>query len=327
MRQRLGDLVALLRCGRLAVGLFGAIMFACRAFGPLTEAYDMAVAPIVERSIADLDERVHAHRALRAMSAKIGLVMLSFARLAGGEERFEVAALAGAATRLYDDLIDGGAAESVDDRLSDLFSARLFTPGSDLERLLAELVAEIRCRVRALPGDSLDIALNTLHEYQCLSRRQREEAVPLAVLEKISRGKGAMANLTLCSLVKPEMDAVERELVMALGETFQSLDDYMDVERDMGNGIRTLPALGMVTLRDIGLSMCAFRGRLADRYGRSAARRYCGMVFFLLVKSAAGRRLPALGRIGGRLAKRSAALAFLTRGPDLIPATRHLEDR
>lgn len=327
MRQRLGDLVALLRCARLAVGLFGAIAFAWRALGPLTEAYDMVIAPIVERTITDLDERANANRALRAMSAKIGLAMLSYARLAGSEERLEVAALAGTVTRLYDDLIDACAAESVDERLSDLFNARPFTPGSDLERLLAELVTEIRQRVHPLPGDTVDVALSTLHEYQCLSRRQREEAVPLAVLEKITRGKGAMANLTLCSLVKPAMDAAERELVMALGETFQSLDDYMDVERDISNGILTLASLGVVTLKDIGLSMCAFRERLASQYGRSAARPYCGMIFFLLVKSAAGRRLPAFGRISGKLAERSAALTFLTRGMDVIPVTKYLEDR
>jgi hypothetical protein len=226
-------------------GLFGAITFTWREFGPLTEAYDMVVAPIVERAIANLDERVNANRALRAMSAKIGLAMLSYARLAGGEECLEVAALAGAVTRLYNDLIEGCAAESVDERLSDLFNVRLFTPGSDLERLLAELVTEIKRRVHPLPGDTVDIALNTLHEYQCLSRQQREAVVPLAVLEKVTRGKGAMANLTLCSLVKPAMDAAERELVMALGETFQSLDDYMDVEQDTSNGIVTLASLGV----------------------------------------------------------------------------------
>ena len=44
MRQGLGDLVALLRCRRLAPGLFAAIWFAWRTFGALTEAYDKVVA-------------------------------------------------------------------------------------------------------------------------------------------------------------------------------------------------------------------------------------------------------------------------------------------
>lgn len=322
MGQRLGDLVVLLRCGRLAAGLFAAVRFACRTFGALTEAYDEVVAPIVDRMLTDVDERAKANRALRAMSAKIGLAVLSYARLTGEQDQLEIAALAGAVTRLYDDLIDGSSSASVDDRLSDLFNSHSFTPVSELEELLAELVSAIRRRVHPLTDDTVYVTLNALHEYQCLSRRQREEAVPLAVLEKISRGKGALANLTLCSLVKPQMDVAERELVMALGETFQSLDDYMDVEQDVLNGVRTLASLGTVTLRDIGLSMCALRGRLADKYGRSAARPYCGMIFFLLLKSAFGRRLPAVGRIVGRLAGHSATLAFLARGADAIPASK-----
>lgn len=327
MRQGLGDLVAVLRCGRLAVGLPGAVRFACRTFGDLTRAYDNVVAPIVYRSIADVDERAKADRALRAMSAKIGLALLSFARLAGVQAPPEVAALAGAVTRLYDDLIDSSVNVAVDDRISDLFNARLFAPAGELECLLAELVEAIRLRVDPVPGDTLDITVNALHEYQCLSRRQLEKAVPLADLEKISRGKGAMANLTLCSLVKPELDAGERELVMALGETFQSLDDYMDVEQDSINGVLTLASLGEMTLTDIAVSMRALRGRLAGQYGRSAVRPYCGMIFFLLLKSAFGRRLPAVGRIVSRLAGRFAALAFLTRGMDAIPVSKYQEGR
>jgi hypothetical protein len=320
MGQGFDDLVALLHCGPLAVGLPGAVMFACRRLGALTRAYEDAVAPIAARSISDLDDQARVSCALRPMSAKIGMVMLAYARLAGCEQRLEVAALAGAVTRLYDDLIDGSTAPSVDERLGALFNGQPFMANSDLEQLLASLVNELRHRVRPLPGDTVDVALNALHEYQCLSRRQREEAVPLPVLEKICRGKGAMANLTLCGLVKPEMDVAERELVMALGETFQSLDDYMDVEQDRQNGVTTLASLGATTLTDIGSRMCVLRRRLVVRYGRAATRPYCGMVFFLLLKSAVGRRAPVIGRIASRLAGRSPVLAFLTRGAEVVPA-------
>lgn len=327
MRQGLGDLVALVRCGRLAAGTPSAIRFAGGTLGGLTTAYDKVVAPIVDRTITDVAERAKADRALRAMSAKIGCALLSYARLAGVQGQLEIVALAGAVTRLYDDLIDGSVAEAIDQRLSDLFNARPFTPASEMETLLAELIDAIRKRLSPPPGDIVEATLNALHEYQCLSRRQREEAIPLAVLEKISRGKGAMANLTLCCLVKPEMDVAERELVMALGETFQLLDDYMDVELDRGNGVSTLPSLGAMTLTDIGASMRALSGRLADQYGRPAARPYCGMIFFLLLKSAFARRLPVVGRTVGRLAGRSAPLAFITRGADAIPASHYQEVR
>jgi len=327
MRQGLHDLVALLRCGRLATGLPGAVIFARRMLGPLTRAYEDVVAPIVERTISDLDERVQVDCALRAMSAKIGLAMLSYARLTGCEQRVEVAALAGAVTRLYDDLIDGVAQPSLGERLSDIFNARPFRAYSDLECLLFELVGAIRQRVRPLPGGTVDIALNALHEYQCMSRLQRDEEVPLAVLEKVCQGKGAMANLTLCCLIKPGIKGIERELVMALGETLQKLDDYMDVQYDNRNGVVTLVSLGVVTLRDIALRMCVHRDGLVAQYGRPAARPYCGIIFFLLLKSAVGRRLPTIGRMVGRLAEWSSTLAFLTRGPDAVTATRsHWEE-
>ncbi len=290
------------------------------SFRALNEAYEDVVAPIVRQAISDPETRTRVDRALHVMSAKIGISMLSYARLAGCEQRLDVAALAGAVTRLYDDLIDGGTVTSVDERLRDLFNAREFTPHGDLESLLAALVDGIRWRVRPSPGDTVDTALNALHDYQVLSRRQREEAVPLALMEKICRGKGAMASLTLFSLVNPRMDAVEREVSMALGECFQALDDYMDVEQDVRNGVATLVSLGVTDLADIGLRIRVLRGRLAARYGRTAARPYCGMIFFVLLKSLMARRLPAVGQAAARFAGRSAALAFLTRGADAIPA-------
>ncbi len=318
MGQGLSDLVVPLRCARLAVGLPAAVAFACRTISNLTGAYEDVVAPIVERTISDPHERVQVSRALRAMSAKIGLAMLIYARLAGCEQRLEVSVLAGAVTRLYDDLIDGSTDASLDDRLSDLFSARPFTANGDLERLLGELVYEI-ARVLPLSDEAVVVALNALHEYQCLSRRQREDAVSPAVLEKICRGKGAMANLTLCSLVNPEMDAEERELVMALGETFQSLDDYMDVAQDNRHGVTTLASLGVTTLTDIGSRMRVLRARLVSRYGGAATRRYSGMIYFVLLKSVVGRRLPVIARMTRRLAMRSTLLTFLTRGPEALP--------
>lgn len=320
LRQGLGDLVALVRCGRLSAALPAAAVFGWRIPSVLTRTYNDVVAPVVERTVSDLGERTRVNRALRAMSVNIGMVMLYYTRLAGGEQRLEVTALAGAVTRLYDDLVDCRMDASLDDRLGDLLSAGPLTAHTDAERLLAELVSEIRQRVGTAPGDTCEVALTALHEYQCLSRRQREDSVPLTVLDKICRGKGAMAHLTLCSLVNPELDADEKELVMSLGEAFQSLDDYMDVEADTHNGVVTLASLGATTLMDIGLRMRVLSSHLITRYGRTAARPYRGMIFFLLLKAAVGRRLPVLGRIVSRLAGQSATLTFLTRGAEAVAA-------
>ena len=321
MGQGRDDLMALLRYWRFGLGLPAAARYGWHMFAPLREAYDTTVAPVVACTVGDARERARTDRALRAMSVKIGETMVGYACLVGREPQLEIAALAGAVTRLYDDLIDGSDEQdaSLDERLGDLLAARPFVPRSDLERLLARLIVEIRGRLDLATGDVPVTALITLHEYQCLSRRQRDADVPPAMLDKICRGKGAMANLTLCGLVHPGMNAVEQDVVMSLGEALQSLDDYMDVTLDARNGVATLTSLGMTTLADITARADSLRGAFAALYGGAATRQYYGMIYFLLLKSAVGRRLPILGRVASRFARRSDTLAFLTRGAEVIP--------
>jgi hypothetical protein len=316
--QGFGDMVVLARCGRFAAGLPATVGFAHRVLHGLGDAYDQVVTPAVERTVAGVAERASVNVALRAMSMKMGMAMLSYSWLAGCEQRLEVAVLAGAVTRLYDDLIDGSVDSSVDERLRNMFNDRPFSAANDLEQLLADLVAELRRRVQ--PIDAAMAAINSLHEYQVLSRRQREPCVPQAVLEEICRGKGGMANLTLCSLIKPDIEADERELITALGEMFQLLDDYMDVQLDARNGITTLTLLGVVSLDDIGLRLRQLRPLVVARYGGSAARRYYGMIYFVLLKAAIDRRLPGLGQIFRRLIRQSALKVFVIKGTDALPA-------
>jgi hypothetical protein len=321
MGQAREDLAALLRCWRYSLGLPAAVTSGWRALGPLAHAYEAVVAPLVAREISNTARLPRVNRALCAMSVKIGATMLAYAALAGRPLDIPVAALAGAVTRLYDDLIDRGADgdESIAERLGDVLAGRPHAAASDLERLLGALVADIRRRRGLGDGDIAVTALLALHEYQCLSRRQRDPGVPRGTLDKICRGKGAMAHLTLCRLVHPGMDVVERELVMALGEVLQSVDDYMDADLDRRAGVATLVSTGATTLADIVGGFRALRAPLSARYGTAATRTYYGMLYFLILKSAAGRRLPILGRVAGRLAGRSGALAFLTRGSEVIP--------
>ena len=65
--------------------------------------------------------------------------------------------------------------------------------------------------------------------------------------------------------------------------------------------------------------LCGWRARLVSRYGRAATRRYSGMIYFVLLKSVVGRRLPVIARMTRRLAMRSTLLTFLTRGPEALP--------
>lgn len=325
MGQGFADAWALMRCWRLAAGLPSAVAFGYRTMRALASAYEGIVAPIVARTITDHNERTRLEHALKAASMKVGTAILSYARMTGAVPRQDVAAIAGAISRLYDDLIEASPDSSRDGALAALFYEVPCAASSCLELLLAELAGEIRQRLRPLPGTVIT-AFNALHDYQCLSRQQREISVSVPVVDKICRGKGALANLTVCSLVKSELDDGETELVMALGEALQSLDDYADVNHDKRDGIATLAALGAITLADISADVRVLRRRLLDRYGRTASRRYCGMLFYLLAQTMLGRRLAVIGRITGRLADRYAVLTFLTRGPNAVPAALPLRE-
>ncbi|WP_041819926.1 hypothetical protein [Streptomyces davaonensis] len=307
----------------MAVGLPGAASGAYRSLPALTRTYETVVAPLVAETLHDPAERARVDGSLRVMSVKFGLAMLSYGRLTGHRTQLDVAVLAGAVTRLYDDLIDGSGDGSgdtgADERLGELMGHRAFVPGTAPELLLERLVYGIEGALRHPPHASLMTALASLHEYQVLSRRQREADVPLDVLEKITRGKGGAAHLILCGLVKPVLEPAERELVMDLGEMLQSLDDYMDVEFDRENGVTTLVSCGALTLPGIARRLRAARPRLVAVHGGRAARPYCAMLYFLLLQAWVARRLPVLGRLARRPARRSPVLAFLSRGEDALP--------
>ncbi|OEV29722.1 hypothetical protein AN219_14850 [Streptomyces nanshensis] len=319
MAQGFTEIGALLRSLRLATGLPSAAAAAHRSLPELTEAYERVVAPFLTETLTDPGERERAETSLRAMSVKFGLAMLAYARLTGRAPRPDVAVLAGGVTRLYDDIIDGGGDPSADARLADLLGNRPFTAGTEAELLLGRLVYEIERRLGHTPDESLLTALVSLHEHQVLSRRQREADVPVDVLEKITSGKGRAANLILCGIVHPGLDSAERELAMDLGEALQSLDDYMDADLDRAHGVTTLATLGVSTLPQIAQRLRAIRPRLVACYGRRLAGPYCGMLYFLLLKSWVGRRLPVFGRLASRPARNSAVLAFLSRGADALP--------
>ncbi len=319
MRQGFTEIGALFRSLRMATGLPTAAVAAYRSLPGLAEAYEQVVAPFLTDTLTDPHERDRAGRSLRAMSVKFGLAMLAYARLTGRRPQLDVAVLAGAVTRLYDDIIDSDVDPSADARLAELLGNRPFTAGTEAELLLGRLVYEIERRLGHTPDESTFMALVSLHEYQVLSRRQREADIPVDVLEKITIGKGRAANLILCGIVNPGLESAERELAMDLGEALQSLDDYMDVEFDRAHGVTTLATRGMITLPEIAERLRAVKPRLVACYGVRSAGPYCGMLFFLLLESWVGRRLPVVGRLARHPARKSAVLAFLSRGADALP--------
>ncbi|WP_377267630.1 hypothetical protein [Peterkaempfera sp. SMS 1(5)a] len=326
------DLKALARSVRLALGLPAAVWFAGRNFSALAQAYERTVAPILLRVVSESPVRASMDASLSVMSSKIGLAVLCYARAVGGEPPLEVVVLAGACTRLYDDLIDDSPDRSADTRLARLF-ARTAEDGlckqsdqeepfgrSEAEVVLARMIEAIVERTPTSSTVAAFTALQELHMYQCLSRRQREPDISLALIEEITRGKGAYANLVLCHLVRPEIPDADRELAMRLGSCLQLLDDYMDLPYDQFNGIVTLASARSLSLAEVAERLRLVCRQLAHRHPGPGARRYGGMVYFLLLQAMAARRFPALGRVAQRAARRSAALRFTSRAAESLPA-------
>ncbi|GAA2316503.1 hypothetical protein GCM10010149_80810 [Nonomuraea roseoviolacea subsp. roseoviolacea] len=276
------DLLTVARCARPAIALPIALKDAVACAPAAVRDFERAVEPLVRDALAG-PEREAMIASLRGTALTFNVGIRAYARMAGRPCDGELAMLAGSVARLYDDLIDNGGDPEVDSWVASLFgdggpegAGRSDDPH---RRLLAALYAEIR---RRAPGELWHTALLELHDYQVLSRRQRDPATPAAQLGKITRGKGGLACVVLFGLVHPDMSVVQRDTVMEAGEALQLLDDYLDQDADLRDGIGTPLNRGEVSLADVGARLRALRPRLAAGYGRAAARRFAATLLLVL---------------------------------------------
>ncbi|NUW42872.1 class 1 isoprenoid biosynthesis enzyme [Nonomuraea rhodomycinica] len=278
------DLLTVARCARPAIALPVALKDAVACAPAAVRDFERAVEPIVRDVLAG-PEREAMIASLRGTALTFNIGIRAYARMAGRPCDGELAMLAGSVARLYDDLIDNGEDPEIDSWVASLFGAGEPAPGgrpvpSDRHRrLLAALYAEIR---RRAPGELWHTALLELHDYQVLSRRQRDPATPAAQLGKITRGKGGLACVVLFGLVHPDMSVVQRDTVMEAGEALQLLDDYLDQDADLRDGIGTPLNRGEVSLAEVGARLRALRPRLAASYGRAAARPFVATLLLVL---------------------------------------------
>ncbi|GIH76798.1 hypothetical protein Plo01_32270 [Planobispora longispora] len=300
------DLLTVLRCARPATALPAALKDAVACAPAAVRDFERAVEPIV-RDVFPGPGREAMIASLRGTALTFTIGIRAYARMAGRPCDGELVMLAGSVARLYDDMIDNSDDPDVDSWAASLFGAGGHAvPRDDHRRLLAALYAEIR---RRAPGDLWHTALLELHDYQVLSREQRDPATPAAQLGKITRGKGGLACVVLFGLVHPDMSVVQRDAVMEAGEALQLLDDYLDQDADLRDGIGTPVNRGEVSLAEVGARLRALRPRLAACYGRAAARPFSATLLLVLAADVLKRH--RLGRAGR---KRDTPLGLLLAG-------------
>ncbi|MEV0151391.1 MULTISPECIES: hypothetical protein [unclassified Nonomuraea] len=322
------DLLTVLRCARPAIALPIALKDAVACAPAAVRDFERAVEPIV-RGVLCEPERAAMIASLRGTALTFNVGIHAYARMAGRPCDGELVMLAGSVARLYDDMIDNGGDAEIDAWVASLFKADGLkadgfeadgfegdgfegdgfegdgfegdgfkgdgrpVPRDQHRRLLAALYAEIR---RRAPGELWHTALLELHDYQVLSRRQRDPATPAAQLGKIARGKGGLACVVLFGMVHPDMSVVQRDAVMEAGEALQLLDDYLDQDADLRDGIGTPLNRGEVSLAEVGARLRALRPRLAACYGRAAARPFAATLLLVLVADVLKRHRRGRGR-------------------------------
>ncbi|GIH22844.1 hypothetical protein Aph01nite_11540 [Acrocarpospora phusangensis] len=323
MRAGIRDLISVLHCSHLAIALPTAIRIASTGTAEAVPDFARAVAPIIDDVLRDPAERKRMHDALLGTAITFNFGIRSYSVMARQKFDGEVSVLGGSMARLYDDLVDSTEGDEVDAWLAGLFETGRATPRNDIERLLVRMYQAINDRLPGpdrldVPGSLLHDSLVALHEFQVLSREQRNPEISSDKLEKIARGKGGFAALVLFGLIRRRMSVREHDLIMELGEALQLMDDYLDHDADLRNGIATPVNRGDLTLSDIGARFRALRARLSSFYGKGPARPFVAMMFLELAADACKRRRPRR-RPSAREFRETPLRLLIRGGPSAIP--------
>lgn len=315
------DLRALLRTIRLARSAPVIAGRAGRKASEFMASFERSVRPLLVETVRDARLRDHVGDSLVSYATKACFVVAGYARMAGVPFGADLAVLGLSFARLYDDLLDeiGGDLEL---RLARLFEDGTFTPGSDLERLLARLFGELERRLARDRADPVYAAARALHGWQVRSRCQRDPLTSEAVLAEVTRGKGGHGTLVIFALMRAGMSGAERRVILDVGEVLQLLDDYLDVELDRKNKIRTLATEGFLTLPAVCRQLRAVRSLLAGYYGSRNAREFLGVCYLTVWICFVRRQWPRLGTTGGPAATSSPWNVVVRPGDNLVQQAR-----
>jgi hypothetical protein len=289
------DLKSLILAARLAPSAPLVIFGAGRHAAQCARAFNRTVMPLLDDSITDAKLRGQLAETMLTYVTTTYFVVAGYARMAGVPLDSDLAVLGLSFARLYDDLLDEHGGRNFPQRVEALFVNGKFTPIGDLEFLLKMMHGEIDRRLDRDRSDPVYAAAIALHRYQVRSDCQRDTQAPLSTLTEITKGKGGHGTLAVFALMRPRISPSERLLIMDLGEIFQMLDDYCDVERDCSNGVRTTATEGYLGLSEICRRLRAARRPLNRYYGRRHTREFCGICYVTACICFLRRRWPKFG--------------------------------
>ena len=288
------DLRALLRTLRLARSAPSIIVGATRKATGFVASFERTVRPILAETITDPRLRDHVGDSLLSYATKACFVVAGYARMTGVSFSGDIAVLGLSFARLYDDLLDeiGG---DLEPRLGRLFEDGSFTPTSDLERLLHRLFGELDRRLGRERDDPVYAAAQALHCWQIRTRCQRDPLTSEAVLAEVTREKGGHGTLAIFALMRPRLSNPERRVILDVGAVMQLLDDYLDVELDRRNKIRTLATEGRLGLPEVCRHLRMTRVRVVGYYGPRNSREFLGVCYLTVWICFVRRQWPRLG--------------------------------
>lgn len=315
------DVTAILHCAPAAIGLPSVLGYTCFEARSIIKAFHRTIVPLIDRAITDPVSNQYVARALLGTSLKVSLAMSGYTTMAGVEFNADLAVLGSSFTRVYDDLFDNFADHRLDQRLAELFRGEPFQPVSATESLLLSLYRDIETILARPRSDPVFRILTEMHEFQCMSRRQRDPAISVPELRTITRGKGGLGATILFALFTPGMSPAEQDVLIEFGDVLQLLDDLNDDASDRVNGVVTEVTVGHCTLADIAARIRQLRRQLRAHYVGASRSRISGTLFFMLIGAAIRRRTDA--RKGLRPSRPGAAprptLLFFTRVEHLHP--------
>ena len=289
MPSAMNAIVRLIQAMRLASGTPSALKLAYSGAREAASTGARVLAPLVLGSIAPAAQQ-HTLESLQLSSARFTYLNASYARMSGAAYRPDLAVLAGAFSRLYDDLFDEISDVEAQARLGRLFRDEQFAPATGYELLLQAILAEISERMDPRGRAAMLAALDGLHQYQLDSLRQRDQTIRPAEVFRICRGKGGMAASAFFCMLTPEAAGGEPQLFTRIGWVMQSIDDQSDADLDLLDGITTPATLGLETPSGIAARIVALRPELLAFYG-SGARQFISLMYVHLLLGVAARRL------------------------------------